>query len=129
MKTARSQRARKSGSPNLDSNRRFPASLGLSGSTVEIGECTAEIGKFEMESAFQKSLGAAPPPGQGEARFGAHEKRADARGPRGNWRAPWPVQNAPQLTHEFGIRHGIWASDVEDSGDVWTLNRVDKHAC
>src|SRR5437588_10786635 len=116
MKTARSQRSRKSGSPNLESSRRLPASLGLSGSAIEIVECTAELGKFEMESAFQKSLRPATPPGQREARFGAHEKRADVRGPRGNRRAPRPVQNAPQLSHEFGIRDRIWTSDVKHAG-------------
>src|SRR5205085_805900 len=128
MKTARSQRARKSGSPNFESSRRRPASLGLAGSAVKIVECTAELGKFEMESAFQKSLWPATPPGQREARFGAHEKRADVRGPRGNRRAPRPVQNVPQLSHEFGIRDRIWTGDIEDSRELRTLDRFDEHA-
>src|SRR4051812_42461228 len=97
MKTARSQRARKSGSPNLDRSRRFPASLELSGSAVEIVECTAELGKFEMESAFQKSLGLATPPGQGEARLGAHDKGRGPGRPRGNRRGSGLGQCAPQL--------------------------------
>src|SRR5438270_11758473 len=128
MKTARSQRARKSGSPNFESSRRRPASLGLAGSAIDIVECTAKLGKFEMESAFQKSLRPATPPGQREARFGAHEKRADVRGPRRNRRAPRPVQNAPQLAHEFGIRDRIWTGDIEDARELGTLDRFDEHA-
>src|SRR5437588_3654862 len=127
MKTARSQRARKSGSPNFESSRRLPASLGLAGSAVKIVECTAELGKFEMESAFQKSLRPATPPGQREARFGAHEKRADAGGPRGNRRAPRPVQNAPQLSREFGIRDRIWTGDIEDARELGTLHPFYQH--
>src|ERR1051326_1430635 len=118
MKTARSQRARNSGSANWESRWRRPASLGLIRSTVEIVECTAELGKFETESVFQKSLGPATPPSQREARFGAHEKRADARGPGGNWRTPRPVQNAPQFAHELGIRHRVRTGNVENSRDV-----------
>src|SRR5205085_8824656 len=107
MKTARSQRARKRGSPHFERSRRLPASLGVSGSTIEISECTTERGKFEMESAFQKFPGPASPSGKGKARLGAHDECADVGGPRGDWRAPWAVQHASQLAHELGVRDRI----------------------
>src|SRR3954451_23380905 len=96
MNTARSHRARKSGSANFESSRRLPASLSVGGSAVEVGKCTAELGKFEMESAFQKSLWPTTPPGQCKARLRAHQKRADVGGPSGNRGAPRPMQGATQ---------------------------------
>src|SRR3954462_1252365 len=128
MKTARSHRARKSGSANFERSRRLPASLGASGSIIEIGECTAELGKFEMESVFQKSLWPAPPPGEGEMWLGAHEERADVGGPGGNWRAPRPVQFPAQLSHELGVRYRVWGGDIEDARNFRTLNGFDEHA-
>src|SRR4051812_34239365 len=118
MNTARSHRAKKSGSPNFESNRRRPASLGVSESTVEICECTAELGKFEMESAFQKSLWPAASSGESEMRLSAHEERADVRGPGRNGRAPGAVQSAPQLAHKLGVRDRIRPGYVVNSRDL-----------
>src|ERR1700682_5093612 len=100
MKTARSQRARKSGSPIFDRSRCLPASLRCpvriggaetGSSRVEIVECTGELGEFEVESAFQKSFGTTASPSQSKTRLRAHEERADPGGKCRDRRTPRPM--------------------------------------
>src|ERR1700731_411076 len=110
------------------SRRRSSRLSGISFIWIEVGERIRQGWELKLESVFQESARDAASSGQRQAGFCAHERRSDLGGPGRDGRAPGPVQRAPQLAHEFRVRHRVRTSSVEYAGKIGALDRVDEHA-
>ena len=70
--------------------------------------CDRPIGKFELETSFEKATGDDAATLEDKFGFSSQKNRPDFQHPLRGWESNARAPRLSQSPHEFSVRHGIW---------------------